>query len=131
MKEVTIIVPNKVGELAAITEDLGNNGINILSISAMGFEDKGVVHLITSDERSALRVLNKRGLDVRLSDVLVVTIPDRPGELAKIVKKISRAGINIEGVYQLKKDKGIAEIVIKPENIDEALAVLHENNVRV
>jgi hypothetical protein len=76
-------------------------------------------------------VLSKKGLDVRLSDVLIVTIPDRPGELSKIVKKISHAGINIEGVYQLKKDKGIAEIVIKPENIDEALAVLRENNVRV
>jgi len=136
MKEITIIVPNKMGALADITEALGNNGINIESISAQGFKDVGVIRIITSDEKSAMNALTKmsatkEGLyEIKMGDVMVVTIPDKPGELAKIARKIARAGINLECVYQLKSDHEV-QLVIKPEKIDEATAALKRNGVNV
>lgn len=137
MKEVTVIVPNKVGALAEIAEVLGGQGINIIALSAQGFGDKGVIRLITNDERSAVNALTKyistkkNTYEVRLNDVLVVTLQNRPGELAKICKKIAKAGINIESVYLLKGEKGIGELVIRPEKIEEALSVLKENNIHL
>lgn len=136
MKEITVIVPNKVGALAEVAEELGSNGINIISISAMGVGDTGVIRLITSDERSAMNVLTKYTAtkrdhyEVRMADAIVVSIHDRPGELSKICKKIAKLGVNIETVYQMKKEGGMTDLVIKPERVEEALKALKEAGIK-
>ncbi len=137
MKEVTLIVPNKVGVLAEVADVLGNNGINITSISAQGFANNGIIRLITSDEKSAVHALTKyikgKGNDyeIRLGDVLTVTIPDKPGELSKVVKRITRLGINIESVYQIRQYAGKTDMVIKPERIEEAVSELKRQGIKV
>jgi len=135
MKEITILTPNKIGALTDVAEALGNSGINIESISAQGFRDMGVIRVITSDEKSAMHSLTKmaatkEGYEIKLGDVMVVTMPDRPGELAKISKKISRAGINIECLYQIKSNHEV-QVVIKPEKMEDAAAALRKNGVNV
>jgi len=135
MKEITILTPNKVGALADVAEALGNNGINIESISAQGFKDEGVIRIITSDEKSAMHALTKmaatkEGYEIKMGDVMVVTLPDRPGELAKIARKIARAGINISCIYELKRDHEI-QLVIKPEKLEDAALSLKKNGVNV
>jgi hypothetical protein len=135
MKEITILTPNKVGALTDVAEALGNSGINIESISAQGFRDMGVIRIITSDEKSAMHALTKmaatkEGYEIKLGDVMVVTMPDKPGELAKISKKISRAGINIECLYQIKSDHEV-QVVIKPEKMEDAAVALRKNGVNV
>jgi len=137
VKEVSLIVPNKVGVLAEVTEVLGNNGVNIISISAQGLEEHGIIRLITSDEKSAVHVLTKyikgKGseYELRLGDVMMVILPDKPGELSKIVKRISRLGINIESVYQIGQHGGKVDIVLKPERIQEAISELKRQGVKV
>jgi len=135
MKEITILTPNKVGALTDVAEALGNSGINIESISAQGFRDMGVIRIITSDEKSAMHVLTKmaatkEGYEIKLGDVMIVTMPDKPGELARISKKISKAGINIECLYLIKSDHEV-QVVIKPEKMEDAVAALRKNGVNV
>jgi hypothetical protein len=135
MKEITILTPNKVGALTDVAEALGNSGINIESISAQGFRDMGVIRIITSDEKSAMHVLTKmaatkEGYEIKLGDVMVVSLPDKPGELARISKKISKAGINIECLYLIKSDHEV-QVVIKPEKMEDAVAALRKNGVNV
>ena len=135
MKEITILTPNKVGALADVAEALGNNGINIESISAQGFKDEGVIRIITSDEKSAMHALtkmaaSKEGYEIKMGDVMIVTLPDKPGELAKIARKIARAGINISCIYELKRDHEV-QLVIKPEKLEDAASSLKKNGVNV
>lgn len=130
MKEITVIVPNKVGVLAEVADELGRNGINIVSISAMGIGETGVIRLITSDERSAMNVLTRYTAtkrdhyEVRMADAMIVSIPDKPGELAKICKRMAKLGINIETVYLLKREGGTADLVVRPERLEDALREL-------
>ena len=133
MKEITVLVPNKVGALADVTEALGNNGVNIESISAQGFGNQGVIRIITSDEKSAMHALtkmaaSKEGYEIKMGEVLTITMADKPGELAKIARKISRAGVNLECIYQLRKDHEV-QLVIKPENLIEAAAALKKGGL--
>jgi len=137
VKEVSLIVPNRIGVLAEVTEVLGNNGINITSISAQGLEEHEIIRLITSDEKSAVHALTKyikgkgSGYELRLGDVIMVTIPDKPGELSKIIKRISRLGINIDGVYQIRQYAGKVDMVIKPEKMEETVTELKKQGVKV
>ena len=137
MKEITVLVPNKVGALAEVTEVLGNQGVNIISIAAQGFRDVGVIRLITSDEMSAMNALKKfvatrggEGYSVSMSDVLIIPVEDRPGELAKISKRIARAWINIECVYQLRRKDKIVELILKTEDIEKTKKALKSERIK-
>ena len=137
MKEVTVIVPNRVGALAEVAEELGKNGVNITSLSVQGLGEHGVLRFITSDEQTAMTVLTKyiggkkNTYEVRLNDVLTVKLPDRPGELAKLAKRISKIGVNIESVYQIGSEKGSTELVVRPEELDPVVEELKRQGFKV
>lgn len=137
MKEVTVIVPNKVGALAEVADELGKNGINIVSLSAQGLGEHGVLRFLTSDEHTAVTVLTKyiggkkNTYEVRLNDVFTVKLPDRPGELAKLTKRITKTGVSIESVYQVGSEQGVVELVIRPEAMEPVVDELKKQGVKV
>ena len=119
MQEITIITENKVGILADICELLGGSGVNIEAISAQGLGDSGLIRIITGDATTANRVLSKTGHKIKTSDILVIDMVDRPGELAKITRKISKSGVNVESLYILTKNRGgMTSVAIKTDNIE-------------
>ncbi|MHA1860598.1 MAG: ACT domain-containing protein [Candidatus Asgardarchaeia archaeon] len=124
MKQITLIVGNRVGALADVTEILGKNGINIASISAQGFGEKGLIRFITTDVNSAVNHLRKAGFDPIVNDVIILKLLDKPGELFKVTKKLSRKGVNLHSVYILGREGNRTEIVIEPEDYQKALKAL-------
>ncbi|VVC03907.1 ACT domain protein [Candidatus Burarchaeum australiense] len=124
MKQLTILTENRVGALADICTELGNVGVNIKSINAQGQGDYGVIRLVTEDEATAKKVLEKAGFRLTVSDILVVSVPDRPGELAKIARKLSNSGVDVECVYVLGKEGDKLQFAIKPSSIEHAARAL-------
>ena len=114
MKQLTIISENRVGILADICKILGHAGVNMESISAHGEGDKGIIRVVTSDPVTAEKLLKRRGYKLNVEDVIVVKIPNIPGELGKITAVIAREGINIESIYLMNKDKKHAFLGIRP-----------------
>lgn len=106
MQEITIISENKVGALADICEALGGAGVNIEAISAQGMGDSAMIRIVTADTTTAANVLKRKNVSHKASDITVVEMIDRPGELAKIARKLARAGVNMESLYILSKNKG-------------------------
>ncbi|MCC7571007.1 hypothetical protein KO465_06745 [Candidatus Micrarchaeota archaeon] len=119
MKEITVITKNETGALANICEILGKTGINLHGIAAQGFEDKGLVKIVTSDPVSSENFLNKGGYQTRAKDLVIVKVMDRPGELGKITKRVSRAGINLDAVYLLNRTGGYVELAIVPDKTED------------
>lgn len=115
MKEITIITKNEIGALANICDIVGKAGINLHSVSANGFENNGIIKLVTSDPTSAEKLLSHKGYNLRTNEVVIAKINDQPGELSKMIDRISRERINLESVYLLNKTSGIVEIAIVPE----------------
>ena len=124
MREITVICENRVGALADVCEALGGVGVNIKAISAMGVGATGIIRLITADETSAKNVLEKAGFRVELGDVLSVKLRDRPGELAKVARKLATGGVDIESVYIIGRSNDEVEVAIKPKNMKAATAAL-------
>lgn len=124
MEEITIITENKVGVLAKISGLLGNSGVNIETISAHGLGDSGLVRLVTGDTMTAKKVLSQNGFSYRTGEILVVKLSDAPGELGKVTKKLSQAGVDIESLYILSKNKGVTEVAIKPGDLAAAQRAL-------
>ncbi|MCK4714922.1 MAG: ACT domain-containing protein, partial [Candidatus Aenigmarchaeota archaeon] len=115
---------NRVGALADVCTELANVGVNIKSINAQGQGDYGVIRLITEDENTAKKVLEKAGFKLSISDIIVVSLPDRPGELAKIARKLSNAGVDVECIYVLSREDDKIQFAIRPSSIEHAMRAL-------
>jgi len=124
MKQITILTENRVGALADICTELGNVGVSIKSINAQGQGDYGVVRLVTEDDATAKKVLEKAGFKINVSDVLIVTVADRAGELAKIARKLANSGVDIECIYVLGREGDKLQFAIKPSSIEHATRAL-------
>ncbi len=117
MKELTIHAKNRVGVLADIAELLGGLGVNIDAISAHGEGEHGLIRILTNDSRTALKHLDKiPGIKVKESDIIVVDMPNRPGELGKITRKLANKGVDLESVYIAGRENNVTHIAIKPSN---------------
>ncbi|MEM0437869.1 MAG: ACT domain-containing protein [Candidatus Micrarchaeia archaeon] len=124
MKQLTIIVENKIGALADVTEALSRTGVNIISISAQGFEKTGVIRVLTTDVNTALNELNKVGMKAVVNDIIVLKMIDRPGELYKVAKKLANEGVNLRSVYIIGKEGDRTVVAIDPEDYQRALKVV-------
>ena len=124
MKQLTISLENKPGQLASVCEALGKNGVNISSILGGGFNGSGIVHLITSDPATAERALRLAGHQVAIEDVILTKVADKPGELAKVARKLAFNHVNVDAIYMLNREKGSADLILKvddPKAAEKAL----------
>jgi hypothetical protein len=100
-QEFEVYVQNKPGDIAWIAEVLSRNSVNIRGISTDLGSTRPMVRVVTDDEASARSALKAAKLEFIEREIEVVALSDRPGELAKITKHLSKAGINIESLYIL------------------------------
>jgi hypothetical protein len=125
MKEITVIVENRIGTLANIADAIGGAGVNIEAIAAYGQGTNAVFRLVTKDPTSAKKALDRiTGIqNITIADILVVKMPNRPGELGKITRKLANRRVDLESVYILgKTDNAFTEVAVKPVEAHIALA---------
>jgi len=125
MKQITVVVSDKVGVLAELSYLLGKARVNIEAISAEVQGGKSVINLVVSDEKKAEMILKSNGYHVLAGEMLVVKVKDAPGALSDISKKLQKAKINIESIYLLTRGEGFsldALMVDKPKKAKKVLA---------
>ena len=57
IKQLTVYVQNKKGSMAALTDVLAKNGVNIRALSIAETEDFGLLRIIVNDEAAATKIL--------------------------------------------------------------------------
>lgn len=123
-KQFEVSILDKPGEVARLAEVLAKNAVNIRGISTDIGKSLPVIHVITDDEASARRVLKASGFDFVERDVLVISMSDKPGELAKITKKLAKAGINIESMFILGPKASEVQVAVGVDQRDRAQNML-------
>jgi hypothetical protein len=124
LKQFEVYIHNRPGEVARVAEVLAKNAVNIRGISTDLGPSKPMIHVITDDENSARSALKGAGMEFTEREVLVISLPDRPGELAKVTKKLARAGINIESLFLLGSRVQAEEVAIGVDKLDKAQELL-------
>lgn len=116
-RDITVILEDKPGTLAAMGNALGDAGINIKGGCGLPFEGKGIIHLLVDDPDAAMVALSDVGIEAH-SPVPVIQkkFQDRPGELGELTARMGDAGIN---VYMFYLSAG-GEIVLGVDDIAKA-----------
>lgn len=120
MQEFKIHIKDRIGELARVAEALARNGVNIRAIAG----ERNFVRVVTDDVNTTKRALDEERLKYDLEEVVVVSLIDRPGELAKVARKLTDAEIGINSVYILGKKDGKTDVALVVDSVSEAVKVL-------
>jgi hypothetical protein len=122
-KQLSIFLENKAGVLARVCETFAKEKVNILGMSVSDTVDHAVVRIVTSDHRRAVDILEDSGVLVVENDVLALTLPDKPGQLATVAQKLAKAKINIEYAYGTTEAKG-GVLILRVSDLKKAQKVL-------
>ena len=112
IKQISIFLENKPGQLAGICRTLAQAQINIATLSLADTADFGIVRMIVDDHVKGCEVLAKAGYAVRETDVVMVTVPDRPGGMAELMEKLDRAQVDIEYSYAYALGQGEKAVLV-------------------
>jgi hypothetical protein len=130
IKQLSVFVEDKMGELTDITTTLSENNISLKSINLVDSSDFGLLRIIVDDTKKAAFVLEKEGFSLTITNVLAIRIKNRVGSFNKVVTALSKNDINIEYIYTVDSDThGIFIFKVSPKDFEKALKVLKENSI--
>jgi prephenate dehydrogenase len=114
--------------LRGVAADLARAAAALESVAA-GDERaaKQLADLLERGSAGVARIPGKRGGPARNFSTVQVVIPDRPGELARLLAAAGDAGINIEDVsieHSPGLPVGVAELSVRPEEVSRLSGVL-------
>ncbi len=112
VKQISIFLENKPGQLAAACRALAQSGVNIATLSLADTTDFGIVRMIVDDHEKGYEVLTKAGFTVRQTEVVMAKVADRPGGMAELMEKLDSANVDIEYSYAYALGSGDSAILI-------------------
>lgn len=132
VKQISVFLENKSGRLAEVTNILGKNEIDISALSIADTTDFGILRLIVNKPDVALDVLKESGFTVSATDVIAISVEDKPGGLAKALDILYKNDIGIEYMYAfVGKITDEALVILKVDNSEEAMNALKENGIKI
>ena len=124
-QQLSVTMPNKIGLLAEVTIFIAAAKINIEAICAYEMEDEGCFMLITNSTAKTKKILLNMGAEVETDDVIMVEMPNKPGQIHRVAKKISDAGIDVHYVYG-SPARGKMTIIFKTADDKKAIRLLNK-----
>jgi len=110
---------------------LAEAGIDIRALTIADTTDFGILRLIVRNPEEAKKVLQEKNFVVTINQVVGVEVPDQVGGLARVLRILDDALINIEYMYDflaIKEEK--AYIIIRVENNAKTVELLEKNGIR-
>ena len=130
--QISVFLENRAGQLAEITGDLAEHGVDLRAISIAETADYGVLRMIVDDSTKAAAVLQDHSYVYSMTPVLVVSVDDAPGGLAPILGILAKEAIDIEYMYSLFTHKeGNAYMVMRVSDDPKFLSTLGDRKIRL
>lgn len=99
IKQISIFLENKSGQLAEAAEFLKKNNIDLRALSIADTAEFGILRIIVDAPEATLSLLKEEGYACTVTDMLAVQIKDAPGGLAEAVSILAENGISVEYSY--------------------------------
>ena len=122
--EFEVKVGSSTKNILRIADILAEGGVNLTTVSIDKYEGEAYIRLLTSDSEACARTLMKADMQYTTRPVLVAEVEDRPGQWAKIAKKLADAGLEIESSYLLSRDGHKMHFVFAVDDAKKGMEVL-------
>ena len=127
VKEFTVTIEDKPGALGKCFLALAERGVNILAFQSYVEEGESLARFLADDMARAKAVLGSLHMIFEETDVAVVRLPHRPGELGRAASRLGEQEINIDYTYcGLEPGSTRALLVFGVDNLTKAATLLDE-----
>lgn len=128
IKQLSVFLEDRSGRLTELTKILTENDVNITALSVAETADYGIVRMVVGRPDVAKQALEKACFSVGLTDVVCVSMPDKPGGLYTILSILAEDDINVDYMYAFS-NKDVALAVIRSTEMEKVIAVLEKNEL--
>ena len=132
IKQMSVFVENTTGRLAELTRILAEHGIDIKASTIADTVDFGILRCIVPNPEAATEILKEAGFTASITEVIAVTLEDRPGGLHKVLQILADHDIGVDYIYStIKSKEDEAVVMIKVEDPKKAMDILTSNGVKL
>lgn len=98
-KEFTVTIEDKPGALGKCFRALAERGINILAFESYVEDRESLTRFVADDVAKATEVLGGQRMIFEVTDVAVIKVAHRPGELGRAASCLGENNVNIDYSY--------------------------------
>jgi hypothetical protein len=125
--EFTVTIADKPGALGKCFAALANRGVNILAFQSYVEERESLVRFLADDVATARSVLGGMRMIFEETEVAVVRLPHRPGELGRAASKLGEGHVNIDYSYcGIEPGSSVGILVFGVDNVTKASNLLDQ-----
>ena len=126
-KEFTVTIEDKPGALGKCFLALAERGVNILAFQSFVEGPESLVRILVDDPATAKAVLGSLRMIFEETDVAIVRVAHRPGELGRAASRLGEKQINIDYSYSgLEPGSTRALLVFGVDTLTKASVALDE-----
>jgi hypothetical protein len=126
-KEFTVTIADKPGALGKCFLALAERGVNILAFQSYVEERESLTRFLADDMASAKAVLGSLRMIFEETDVAIVRLAHRPGELGRAASRLGENQINIDYSYcGMEPGSTRALVVFGVDKLSKAATLLDE-----
>lgn len=129
MKEFRVTMGNRPGELARVASALSRQGVSIKALAASAGGNQVALHLVGHDVEATRSGLEAAGIQFQESEVLLLLLEDKAGEIARIASQLADAGVNLTAIYLAGRADDLVEVVVAVDDIKKAKKVLGDSAI--
>ncbi len=134
VKQISIKMANQPGQLAKISELMGEAGVNIIAlfVTTSTPAGEGLLFFVPDNPDKAANILASQGIEAKTSDVIAAETPHHAGGLLAVLNPLKRAKVNVEYLYPCIQT-GEATILILGvgSQINEGVEALKKDWIRL
>ncbi|MBZ5661989.1 MAG: hypothetical protein LAO08_16435 [Acidobacteriia bacterium] len=126
-KEFTVTIEDKPGALGKCLRALAERGVNILAFQSYVEEGESLARFLADNTPAAKEVLGNLRMIFEETEVAVIRLVNRPGELGRAASRIGEHQINIDYTY-IGIEPGSSRVlaVFGVDNLNKAAALLDD-----
>lgn len=124
MRDFSIPLTHRPGELGRVASALAKKGVNIKSVAGMSLGNQAAVRIIADDVDAARTALKEANIPFEESELATVLLENEAGELANVADKLNNAGLNLQAVYVVGLDGNLVELAIACNDVKKAKKAL-------
>ena len=124
VKQLSVYIPNKPGQLAQFFELLMENKIYIRSLTVAETDEFGLLLLLVNHTEKCLTLLEDNDILYSITEVVAVELSDNISQLYDIAKTLGSHGVNIDYLYFLVLNSHKNGIVLKLDDNEKGVEIL-------
>ncbi len=130
--QLSVFLENKPGHLQNILKVLGDQKINIITLTIAETADFGILRMIVDDVQKAKEFLKKNNFTSSVTDVIAIELEDKPSSLYKAIETFTKRNLNIEYMYAFtEKIEGKGVMIFRFDDIEIAKLALQEEGFNI